>query len=142
MKLKLLSLAASVSVAALTTAQAQVLTGKVSSAEEPAMEGVLVSVKKEGSTIATTVVTNDKGEYSFPNGRIDAGKYAITIRAAGYVLDGPKSVEIPAGGAKADIKLNKTRNLAAQRSRLRPAEAIPHRLHQLPYPAAHLQRPA
>src|SRR5262249_38087460 len=116
MKLKLLSLAASVSVAALTSAQAQILTGKVSSAEEPAMEGVLVSVKKEGSTITTTVVTNDKGEYSFPNDRIDAGKYAITIRAAGYVLDGPKSVEILAGGAKADLKLNKTRNLAAQLS--------------------------
>jgi hypothetical protein len=117
MKLKLLSLAASVSVAALTGAQAQILAGKVSSAEEPAMEGVLVSVKKEGSTITTTVVTNDKGEYSFPNGRVDAGKYAITTRAAGYVLDGPKSVEIPAGGnGKADLKLNKTRNLAAQLS--------------------------
>jgi len=58
MKLKLLSLAASVSVAALTSAQAQILTGKVSSAQEPTMEGVLVSLKKEGSTIATTVVTN------------------------------------------------------------------------------------
>ena len=116
MKLKLLSLAASVSVAALTSAQAQILTGKVSSAQEPTMEGVLVSLKKEGSTITTTVVTNDKGEYSFPNGRIDAGKYAVTIRAAGYVLDGPKSVEIAAGGAKADLKLNKTRNLAAQLS--------------------------
>src|SRR5215475_15481478 len=98
MKLKLLSLAASVSVAALTSAQAQILTGKVSSAQEPTMEGVLVSLKKEGSTIATTVVTNDKGEYSFPNGRIEPGKYTITIRAGGYVLDGPKSVDIPAGG--------------------------------------------
>jgi virginiamycin B lyase len=116
MKLKLLSLAASVSVAALTSAQAQILTGKVSSAQEPTMEGVLVSLKKEGSTITTTVVTNDKGEYSFPNGRVDAGKYTVTIRAAGYVLDGPKSVEIAAGGAKADLKLNKTRNLAAQLS--------------------------
>jgi virginiamycin B lyase len=116
MKLKLLSLAASVSVVALTSAQAQILTGKVSSVQEPAMEGVLVSLKKEGSTITTTVVTNDKGEYSFPNGRIDAGKYAVTIRAAGYVLDGPKSVEIAAGGGKADLKLNKTRNLAAQLS--------------------------
>src|SRR5437764_13323820 len=95
---------------------AQALSGQVSSAQEAAMEGVLVSVKKEGSTIATTVVSNDKGEYSFPTGRIDAGKYAITIRAAGYVLDGPKSVEIAAGGAKADLKLNKTRNLAAQLS--------------------------
>src|SRR5258705_2621494 len=116
MKLKLLSLAASVSVVALTSAQAQILTGKVSSAEEPTMEGVLVSVKKEGSTITTTVVTNDKGEYSFPNGRIDSGKYAVTIRAAGYVLDGPKSVQITSGGAQADLKINKTRKLAAQLS--------------------------
>ena len=98
-------------------AQAQVLTGKVSSAEEPVMEGVLVNAKKDGSTITTTVVSNDKGEYSFPNGRLAPGKYTISIRAAGYVLDGPKAVDIPAaGGAKADIKLAKTKNLAAQLS--------------------------
>src|SRR3954465_5786928 len=117
MKLKLLSLAACVSIAALTSAQAQILTRKRPPAQEPTMEGVLVSLKKEGSTITTTVVTNDKGEYSVPNGRLDPGKYTITIRAPGYVLDGPKSIEIPAGGnAKADLKLNKTRNLAAQLS--------------------------
>jgi streptogramin lyase len=121
MQLKLLSLTASVSLAATLaafgSAQAQILTGKVSSAQEPTMEGVLVSVKKEGSTITTTVVTNDKGEYSFPNGRIEPGKYDIKIRAAGYVLDGPKAVEIPAGGnAKADLTLKKTRNLASQLS--------------------------
>jgi len=121
MQLKVFSLTASVSFAAtlatLGGAQAQVLTGKVSSAQEPAMEGVLVNIKKEGTTVTTTVVTNDKGEYSFPNGRIEPGKYTITIRAAGYVLDGPKSIEIPAGGsAKADLKLNRTRNLAAQLS--------------------------
>jgi virginiamycin B lyase len=98
-------------------AQAQVLTGKVSSTEEPVMEGVLVNLKKDGSTITTTVVSNDKGEYSFPDGRLEPGKYSISIRAAGYVLDGPKAVDIPAaGGAKADIKLAKTRNLAAQLS--------------------------
>src|SRR5262249_12063224 len=120
MRLKDFWLLAGVSLAATMAAsavQAQVLTGKVSSAQEPTMEGVLVSLKKEGSTITTTVVTNDKGEDSGPNGRIEPGKYTITIRAAGYVLDGPKSVEIPAGGnAKADLKLNKSRNLAAQLS--------------------------
>jgi len=121
MRLRQFSLAAGVSAAALLTAlagaQAQVLTGKVTSAQEPVMEGVLVSVKKEGATVTTTVVTDDKGEYSVPNGRLEPGKYAITIRAAGYVLDGPKSVELPAGGtARADLKLNKTRNLAAQLS--------------------------
>ena len=79
------------------------------------MEGVLVSAKKEGSNITTTVVTDDKGQYSFPADRLEPGKYTISIRAVGFVLDGPKAVEIPAGkDAKADIKLNKTRNVMTQ----------------------------
>src|SRR5262245_63081254 len=114
MQLKVFSLTASVSFAAtlatLGGAQAQVLTGKVSSAQEPAMEGVLVNIKKEGTTVTTTVVTNDKGEYSFPNGRIEPGKYTITIRAAGYVLDGPNSVELAAGSSgNGDLQLHQTR---------------------------------
>ena len=44
------------------------------------------------------MVTNDKGQYSFPAGRLEPGKYTITIRAVGYVLDGPKTVEVAAGG--------------------------------------------
>src|SRR5258705_5879358 len=104
-------LAAGVSLIALlaasTGASAQALSGQVSSAQEGAMEGVLVNAKKDGSTITTTVVTNDKGEYAFPADRLEPGKYAISIRAAGYVLDGPKSVEIAAGGkATANLKLN------------------------------------
>jgi streptogramin lyase len=103
--------------AASTGASAQALSGKVSSAQEGLMEGVLVSVKKDGSTIATTVVTNDKGEYAFPADRLEPGKYTIAIRAAGYDLDGPKTVEIASGGtATAEIKLAKARNLTAQLS--------------------------
>src|SRR5262249_52024751 len=66
-----------------TGAQAQTaaLSGNVSSAKEGAMEGVLVTVKKDGSTISTTVVTDDKGHYVFPADRLAPGKYAITIRA-------------------------------------------------------------
>src|SRR5436853_7602023 len=118
MKLKTYLLATSIlNVAGLNGVQAQGLSGQVSSAQEAAMEGVLVSAKKEGSNVTTTVVSNDKGQYSFPNGRLEPGKYTVTIRAIGYVIDGPKSVEIPASGsAKADIKLNKARNLAAQLS--------------------------
>ncbi len=96
---------------------AQGLSGKVTSEAEPTMEGVLVTAKKEGSTIATTVVTNEKGEYSFPADRLASGKYNLAIRAVGYVLDGPKSVDVPEGAAgRADIKLAKTKNLAAQLS--------------------------
>ena len=81
------------------------------------MEGVLVTARKDGASFATTVVTNDKGAYSFPTDRLEPGKYTITIRAIGYVLDGPKAIDVPAGGnAKADLKLAKARNVASQLS--------------------------
>ncbi len=80
------------------------------------MEGVLVSAKKEGSTITTTVVTNDKGEFSFPAGRLEPGKYTITIRAVGYTLVGPKTVDVGAASATAEIKLAKARNVVPQLS--------------------------
>jgi virginiamycin B lyase len=95
---------------------AAAITGHVTSAEEGPMEGVLVSAKKQGSSIAVTVVTDAKGQYSFPADRLDAGRYALAIRAAGYDLDGPKQVDVAAGGATADIKLVKTKNLANQLS--------------------------
>jgi virginiamycin B lyase len=126
MRLKQLSLLASASLLGMlahaglsTSALAQAaaaLTGQVSSAEEGPMEGVLVTAKKDGSTIAVTVVTDAKGEYSFPADRLDAGHYAIATRAIGYDLNGPKAVDIAAGGSKADIKLVKTKNLANQLS--------------------------
>jgi streptogramin lyase len=91
------------------------LSGHVSSLEEEKMEGVLVSAKKQGSTITTTVVSDAQGRYRFPAGRLEPGHYALTIRAGGYDLDSPTSVDIPSGKpANADIKLRKTTNLAAQ----------------------------
>ena len=93
------------------------LTGLVSSSEEGAMEGVLVSAKKEGSTITTTVVTDERGRYSFPAARMEAGKYTISIRAIGYKLDGPKTVDVPAGNTgTADLKLGKVKSLVSQLS--------------------------
>jgi len=72
-----------------------VLTGRVTSTAEGAMEGVLVNAKREGSNMTVTVVTNANGFYTFPAGRLEPGKYAITVRAAGYVLPGtPKAVEV------------------------------------------------
>ena len=93
------------------------LTGRVSSNEEGAMEGVLVSAKKDGATITTTVVTDAQGRYSFPAARIEPGKYSISIRAVGYKLDGPKTVDVPAGTiGTADLKLSKVKNLVPQLS--------------------------
>src|SRR5712671_2201866 len=117
MKLKTLLLATSVlTVAGLVGAEAQTLSGQVSSTEEGMMEGVLVSAKKEGSTVTTTVVSNDKGQFSFPAGKLEPGKYNITIRAIGYSLVGPKAVDLGASGTNADIKLAKVRNVTPQLS--------------------------
>jgi streptogramin lyase len=96
-------------------AQTAALTGKVSSAEEGAMEGVLVSAKKTGSSKTITVVSDAQGVYRFPADRLEPGKYAITIRAVGYDLADAPAPEVAAkGGASADLKLVRTKDLAAQ----------------------------
>ena len=98
-------------------AQTAALSGKVSSTEEGLMEGVLVSAKKEGSTVTTTVVSNAKGEFSFPADRMEPGHYYIAIRAAGYVLSGPKQIDVAAGApAAAEVKLAKAKSIQAQLS--------------------------
>src|SRR6185295_7320346 len=98
-------------------AQAQTavaLTGQVSSAEEGAMEGVVVSARKDGSTISISVVTDAGGRFAFPAARIEPGHYTLRARAAGYELDGTRAADVAAGGvASADIKLKKVKNLSA-----------------------------
>jgi virginiamycin B lyase len=61
------------------------LTGKALAAEG-ALEGVLVSAKRNGSTVTVTVVSDKDGRYSFPAGRLEPGQYSLRIRAAGYDL--------------------------------------------------------
>jgi len=91
------------------------LTGKVTSAEEGAMEGVVVSARKEGSTIRISVITDAQGQFSFPATKLDSGSYKISIRAAGYDLDGTATAEVTANNtATADLKLTKTRDLTSQ----------------------------
>jgi virginiamycin B lyase len=91
------------------------LSGVVTSAEEGAMEGVLVSAKKAGSTMTITVVSDAQGRYRFPRAKLEAGQYAIRIRAAGYDLDSRITAQVAAQQATAlDLKLRKTQDLAAQ----------------------------
>jgi streptogramin lyase len=81
------------------------------------MEGVLVSAKREGSTITVTVVSNAAGQYSFPRDRLAPGKYSVAIRAVGYELPSRGTVEVIAEQtAGLDLKLVKTGNLARQLS--------------------------
>ncbi len=95
-------------------ALAQVLSGQVSSAEEGNMEGVVVTAKKAGSTISVSVVSDAEGKFSFPAAKLENGEYALRIRAIGYDLDGPKSVNVSGSTAPVSIKLKKARNLSSQ----------------------------
>ena len=88
------------------------LTGHVTSEAQGAMEGVVVSAKKAGSTVAVSVVSDAQGRYSFPANRLSAGKYSLKIRAIGYDLIGSADEQT----ATADLKLRKAKNLASQMS--------------------------
>jgi virginiamycin B lyase len=79
------------------------------------MEGALVSAKRVGSTITITVVSDAEGRYTFPRTRLEPGSYLLRVRAVGYELNDPGYIEVPAQRpAQVDLKLRKTRDLAAQ----------------------------
>jgi streptogramin lyase len=104
------ALLCSASALAQTSAQMgpAVLTGTVSSTQEGKMEGVLVSAKRAGSTMTTTVVTDQNGRYTFPAARMQPGHYDIAIRAVGYALPKPMGVDVAGEKAMtADIALRK-----------------------------------
>lgn len=60
----------------------QVLTGVITSASGEKLAGVTVSAKMEGSTITTSVYTDEKGAYYFPV--LPAGKYNVWAQALGF----------------------------------------------------------
>jgi streptogramin lyase len=103
----------------LTAAQpsAVALTGLVSSQDEGAMGGVLVSAKRAGSTITITIVSDADGRYSFPRSRLEPGAYSLRVRAIGYELEGTETVDVTSHKtAQLDLQLRKTEDLASQLS--------------------------
>lgn len=97
------------------SAQSGSLAGTVTSDAEGAMEGVLVSAKGVDSTITVTVVSDSRGRYSFPKGRLQSSQYRIAIRAAGYDLADPGLVDVAtARTVEVDLKLHNTTDLVPQ----------------------------
>jgi virginiamycin B lyase len=124
----LLVISAGVVLSTSTPGEAQnavALTGKVSSAAETVMEGVLVSARRDGSNITTTVVTDARGMYSFPADRLAPGRYTLSLRAVGYRLDSPKSVEIGRERGTIDLTLVKANALANQLSNGEWLQSLP-----------------
>ena len=114
LKVSLLLSAAMMLAASPSAFAADALGGQVTSAKEGNMEGVLVTAKKDGSNMSLTVVSDEKGHYAFPADRLTPGNYRVSVRAIGFVLEGPRQVNVTAGGATANLKLNTTNNIAAQ----------------------------
>jgi streptogramin lyase len=105
---------------------AYALTGKVSSAAEGPMEGVLVTAKAAGSMIAVTVVSDADGHYGFPASRLAPGTYTLSTRAVGYDLAGPTSAVLTAGKpVLTDLRLRKTKDLESQLTNAEILESIP-----------------
>jgi virginiamycin B lyase len=91
------------------------LTGVVSSQAEGPMEGVIVTAKRAGSTIAVSVVTDKTGRYSFPSDRLVSGEYNLNTRAGGYGQADTRTVTIdPAKKKELSLTLPKTENLVSQ----------------------------
>src|SRR5277367_4974150 len=123
MRMRTILLASAAALAALvlhtsTPAFAQnmaALSGAVTSTKEGPMEGVVVSARKDGSTITVSVVSDDKGHFSFPASRLDPGHYTLKIRAVGYNLEAPATADLAAQKpATADLKLVKAKNMIPQ----------------------------
>jgi virginiamycin B lyase len=121
------SLLASISSAA---SQAQrplpALIGQITSAQEGPMEGVVVSARKDGSTITISIVSDGEGHYVFPAAKLLGGHYTLAIRAAGYDLDGAAAADVVPGVTTAvDLKLRPTENLPEQLTNSEWIESVP-----------------
>ena len=102
------------------------LTGQVTSEAEDAMEGVVVTARKDNSIVSTSVTSDAAGRYVFPENRLEPGRYMIAIRAIGYELGGPTTANVIAEQtAKVDLKLKKTGDLASQLSNAEWMMSIP-----------------
>ncbi len=87
------------------------------------MEGVVIRAKK--GIVTVSVVSNAKGEFSFPAAKLEPGSYALSIRATGYDLTGPSTVTLAGAPLNVDLKLTKTKNIAAQLTNLEWILSVP-----------------
>src|SRR5260370_7273765 len=65
-----------------TMAADQILNGAISSPSGEKLGGVTVSAKQDGSTITTSVYTDEAGNYYFPP--LPAGKYQVWAQALSF----------------------------------------------------------
>jgi len=101
------------------------LTGIVSSQAEGKMEGVVVTAHRAKSIVQVSVTTDADGRYSFPRSHLQPGQYTLRTRAVGYESSPVSATVADEDAATADIKLQKTKNLAGQLSNAEWMMSIP-----------------
>ncbi len=76
-----------------------------------------MTARRKEAPFSVTVSTNEQGRYCFPRTHLEPGEYTLRIRATGYDLEGSPGADVKAvRQATADLRLRKTRDLAAQLS--------------------------
>ena len=80
------------------------LAGTVRSAAEGPMEGVVVIAQRVGSPGLVAVTSDAHGHFAFPRNRLAPGRYAVTVRAAGFDLP-ERQARVGAGPARMDLSL-------------------------------------
>jgi streptogramin lyase len=88
-------------------AVAESLAGTVKDTSGHPLEGVLVIAQRDGGTVLVSVASDASGRYAFPRERLAAGRYHLSVRAAGYSLTGPR----PGASAVVPATRSVTRNL-------------------------------
>jgi mono/diheme cytochrome c family protein len=96
-----------------------VLTGVISSPAGQKLEGVTVYAKLDGSTVTTSVYTDETGSYYFPP--VPAGTYRVWAQALGFETT-KSSVDLTAG-RRHDLVLQPMTD-AEQRIRQLPSELL------------------
>ena len=102
-----------------TMAADQVLNGAIASSAGEKLGGVTVSAEQDGSTITTSVYTDDAGNYYFPP--LPAGKYQVWAQALSFETS--KAAVDLAAAAHQDLVLNPIAD-PEQRVRQLPAELL------------------
>jgi streptogramin lyase len=93
-------------------AQGTALQGTITSKDGERLHGIPVTARAEGKTYATSVYTDDQGNYNFPP--LEAGRYTVWAQSAGYTKEESQINLNGSGRARQDLALDNFEDIARQ----------------------------
>jgi streptogramin lyase len=99
------------------------LAGMVRASDGKPMEGVTISARAQGSSIATSVYTNRAGEYYFPP--LGAGQYRVWAQAVGYEMARSELTISPGKKIQQNFTLKHLQDFEKQLSAVEWADSLP-----------------